>query len=320
MTRLERGYRRLLAWYPKEHRARHEEEMLAVLLAGTPPGRVRPSARDAFDVVRGGLSIRLRHAVRPESRRRWREAVDLAALVAPVVLLVAMLARAMAYAGMALPGGFYGAEAVLLLELAGYALPYGLVALAAWLGRHRAAVACAWTFALAATWLELQRDLPWSAVYVESDGVLLILNEATGLGGFASAVLPMYLCAAMLTLAPSPGPGSLGTRRVLGWTGAALATAAVGTLVAPRDGTYLAVVALMAVAAAWALRHGAGRRVIVALLPLAGPFFADGQPGAGTAAGLMLRAVPSMAALVVMAWLARGGRAAAAPAAGEHRP
>jgi hypothetical protein len=31
---LERGYRRLLAWYPRAFRREHEEEMLAVLLAG----------------------------------------------------------------------------------------------------------------------------------------------------------------------------------------------------------------------------------------------------------------------------------------------
>ncbi|WP_327588621.1 hypothetical protein OHA25_17455 [Nonomuraea sp. NBC_00507] len=72
MTALERRYRRLLTWYPKDHRARHEEEMLAVLLAASAPGQSRPSGRDAFDLVRGGLAIRLRRVAPPGSRRHWR--------------------------------------------------------------------------------------------------------------------------------------------------------------------------------------------------------------------------------------------------------
>ncbi|MEU0569147.1 hypothetical protein ABZ297_27740 [Nonomuraea sp. NPDC005983] len=33
MSGLERRYRRLLRWFPWEHRERHEEEMLSVLMA-----------------------------------------------------------------------------------------------------------------------------------------------------------------------------------------------------------------------------------------------------------------------------------------------
>ena len=40
---LERGYRRLLAWYPREFRREHEEEMLAVLMAGAREGRGGPA-------------------------------------------------------------------------------------------------------------------------------------------------------------------------------------------------------------------------------------------------------------------------------------
>jgi hypothetical protein len=36
-NRLDRRYRRLLALYPKDHRAEHGDEMIDVLLAGAPP-------------------------------------------------------------------------------------------------------------------------------------------------------------------------------------------------------------------------------------------------------------------------------------------
>ncbi|WP_188187201.1 hypothetical protein [Nonomuraea sp. SYSU D8015] len=141
MTPLERRYRRLLTSYPKEHRARHEEEMIAVLLAGSSPGQRRPTARDAFDVLRGGLAIRLHRAVKPEARRQWHDAVNLAALIAPIALFIGLLFRAAAYTGRALPA-FVREEALQLLELVVFALPYGLVALLAWLGRPRASPCC----------------------------------------------------------------------------------------------------------------------------------------------------------------------------------
>ncbi|MGW5162218.1 hypothetical protein ACWEPN_42680, partial [Nonomuraea wenchangensis] len=46
MSSLETRYRRLLAAYPRDHRARHEEEMLGVLLAGARPGQTRPRPAD----------------------------------------------------------------------------------------------------------------------------------------------------------------------------------------------------------------------------------------------------------------------------------
>src|SRR5262249_60634103 len=57
---LERGYRRLLAWYPRAFRREHEEEMLAVLLAGARPGQQRPSLAEAVNLIISGLGVRLR--------------------------------------------------------------------------------------------------------------------------------------------------------------------------------------------------------------------------------------------------------------------
>jgi hypothetical protein len=87
MSALEDRYRRLLRWYPTDHRRVHEEEMLGVLLAAAGPGRSRPPVRDALDLVLGGLGIRLRRAPRSFARDDWRDAAALLSVIAPLFLL-----------------------------------------------------------------------------------------------------------------------------------------------------------------------------------------------------------------------------------------
>jgi hypothetical protein len=60
VTRLERGYRRLLACYPKAFRREHEDEMLAVLMAGARQGRRRPGLADSADLIRSAIWMRVR--------------------------------------------------------------------------------------------------------------------------------------------------------------------------------------------------------------------------------------------------------------------
>lgn len=57
---LERGYRRLLAWYPTWFRLQNEEEVLAVLMACAQDDQVRPSLEAAVDLLRGAVRMRLR--------------------------------------------------------------------------------------------------------------------------------------------------------------------------------------------------------------------------------------------------------------------
>jgi hypothetical protein len=73
---LERAYRRLLAWYPREFRREHGPEMLAVLLAGARDGQRRPGPAESADLIRSGLWMRLRPSV-PRSARTVRAAVRL---------------------------------------------------------------------------------------------------------------------------------------------------------------------------------------------------------------------------------------------------
>jgi hypothetical protein len=57
---LERGYRRLLACYPREFRRENQEEILGVLLATARDGQRRAGLADAADLVRGALRAWLR--------------------------------------------------------------------------------------------------------------------------------------------------------------------------------------------------------------------------------------------------------------------
>ncbi|MEZ7125248.1 hypothetical protein ACBR40_07915 [Nonomuraea sp. AD125B] len=294
MTTLEQRYRRLLAWYPKDHRALHEEEMLGVLLAASAPGQNRPAWREAFDLVRGGLAIRLRRLAPPESRRRWRDATGLAALLAPLVLFGAGLFRAAGYAGR------FAFD--LALPQVVYALPYGLVVLLAWLGRRRAAIACAWAVAVlylaeAMNWL---LSLPEGTTVVGD--VILVSGRPVLAVGMLGAAFPACVCAAMLTLAPSPGPGPLGSRRLLAWAGGVLAACVIGTLLPKVLGAVL-MSAAVATVAVTALRSPVGRRTAAVLMPfllvaVMWSWFAD-------LAALTAVTVATAALLGVTAWLAR---------------
>jgi hypothetical protein len=74
--RLERAYRRLLAWYPREFRRENGPEILAVLMASARDGKRRPGLAGSADLIRSGLWLRLRPGV-PRSARTVRAAVRL---------------------------------------------------------------------------------------------------------------------------------------------------------------------------------------------------------------------------------------------------
>ncbi|WP_162907883.1 hypothetical protein [Allorhizocola rhizosphaerae] len=65
MSRLERRYRRLLLCYPRSYRRARADEIVGTLLDLAPPGRTRPTVREAVNLLRQGLRARLG---RPASR------------------------------------------------------------------------------------------------------------------------------------------------------------------------------------------------------------------------------------------------------------
>jgi hypothetical protein len=65
--KLERRYRRLLAFYPKAFRREHEQEMLSVLMGGAAEGQWRPRLTESVDLLRNGAFTQLRY-----TRLRYR--------------------------------------------------------------------------------------------------------------------------------------------------------------------------------------------------------------------------------------------------------
>ncbi|MFZ0994554.1 MAG: hypothetical protein WAO09_01040 [Candidatus Dormiibacterota bacterium] len=93
---LERGYRRLLAWYPQSFRREHGEELIAVLMACAPDGLRRPGLAASADLIRSGLWMRLRPSV-PRSAPTVRAAVRLmyaGAAVTTLGLIIAIISVA----------------------------------------------------------------------------------------------------------------------------------------------------------------------------------------------------------------------------------
>jgi hypothetical protein len=87
MTGLEARYRRLLGWFPADHRALHAEEMIGVLMAAAPPGRDRPGLADSADLLMGAARIRLRPGAALSDRDGWRDALAIFSIAAPVLVL-----------------------------------------------------------------------------------------------------------------------------------------------------------------------------------------------------------------------------------------
>lgn len=66
MNELERGYRRLVAFYPRSFRKENGEEIISVLLATSSPGQLRPGLAESLDLLKGALRMHmgLSHAPR----------------------------------------------------------------------------------------------------------------------------------------------------------------------------------------------------------------------------------------------------------------
>jgi hypothetical protein len=84
---LERGYRRLLAWYPRPFRAEREDEILAVLMAGAEQGQRRPRLTEAVDLIKNAVVMRLFPGRSGPERRDLADGLAVFSLVAPLFLL-----------------------------------------------------------------------------------------------------------------------------------------------------------------------------------------------------------------------------------------
>jgi uncharacterized membrane protein YidH (DUF202 family) len=88
---LERGYRRLLAWYPRPFRAEQGEEILAVLMSGAQRGQRRPRLAEAVDLIRSAVRMRLWPLRSGPERRDLADGLATFSLLAPLFLLAAAI-------------------------------------------------------------------------------------------------------------------------------------------------------------------------------------------------------------------------------------
>ncbi|GGK91675.1 hypothetical protein Ppa06_49940 [Planomonospora parontospora subsp. parontospora] len=263
MTGLEDRYRRLLAWYPADHRARHGEEMIGVMLAGAEPGQRRPGPRETFDLVHGAIRIRAHRLLGPGSAPRWRDAMNAAAIVAPLHLVVIHAVPAV----LALMTD--GLEplhriAVSTLTLLPYTLTLGL----ALRGPRRTAIAWAWLWALSGP--ALHTVATGSAAGAGTLGAVWSTPADIAL----RSAVPVAV-ALLLTFAPDPAAGAelIGRRTLLRWASASLlALAAAGVLwygfMLDFFIEQLLVPALLAMACGAGSRTPVGRRALLLLSPL----------------------------------------------------
>src|SRR5689334_12563429 len=154
---LERGYRRVLACYPKSFRRDSEDEIVAVLLATAGDGQRRVRLAEAVDLIRGALRMRLRPAGRPPRAVRGAvrlmcagAAAELAAAVTIIVTAASVKAALATRPGIS-PGLRHSALSVLSFWEAGAVVATGVCLVLAWAlsqGRDPARFAVSSFFAL----------------------------------------------------------------------------------------------------------------------------------------------------------------------------
>jgi hypothetical protein len=246
---LERRYRRLLAWYPAEHRRIYGEEMLGVLMAAAPTGRTRVSFADALDLARSGARARL-GAVGSGTDPPWRDALAVYSLLAPVLASVAIY-RDPVFLGALLWGHPLGLGPFAAIRYAGLHLSFPAVGIISFvllmatplmpvilglLGLRRTALSlCAFLL----IWTTVQASLGWQ-IQAPNTAAFLVL-----------------LAVEIAALAVSAGPRR--GLRLLTWKGVLLASPwlAAGAVVGmdqgvpslANDGKYLALLAVVTAAA-----------------------------------------------------------------------
>jgi hypothetical protein len=174
---LERRYRRLLACYPRAFRREHEQEILAVLMAGAGDGQQRPRLGDAADLISNAIWMRLRPGV-PRSQPTVFWAVRLMYVCAALRLLgVPILPAASGTSAYPLDAGISWGVFAVLAWANSRGHNWARVLFAVWVGFH--SVALFYDIAhLSAS------SIPVSAVIasvvfwlVESSAVVLILSK-----------------------------------------------------------------------------------------------------------------------------------------------
>jgi hypothetical protein len=128
---LERGYRRLLACYPRSFRQDNEDEMLAVLMAAAEEGQTRVGLAEAADLIGGAVRMRLWPAApRPAAVRTAVRLMCAGAATELVVILAVVMTMGRVQAAVA---ARYPADVHATLVYLGFYLAVAPVIAGLWL-------------------------------------------------------------------------------------------------------------------------------------------------------------------------------------------
>ena len=271
---LERRLRALLRVYPRTHRDAHGEEMIGVLLAGTPEGRRAPSLADMVDLFWGGIQIRVQRLLASEIQP-WRDALAVGAVFLPLLAMTVQIAQfcdiGLLFAGI---GGLVGA----LLPLLG-ALGWAVVCVLAFTGRTRPAGRLAGFLTIYAVSTPVYDVVHSLGGLTDPDALSFLVDQIQPLRTLPGLAAAIALC---FSTGPRRGLKILGRRAsvlLVVMAGLAVATSplTVFPFVYPPSlisfcvlDSYLLIWSLAAILVAFGQRHTrVGRRVVVlATLPL----------------------------------------------------
>jgi hypothetical protein len=139
VTNLERHYRRLLACYPRDHRERHGEEMLGVLLASGQPGW-----RETANLLWNAFRLHLRRVVAADGGIDPRDVLSIVGLLGPVALLAGATTGLHEAAWFIKAGSLWDMPLWSQFKEAPVFLVWLIVGVCALAGRHRVAAVGAW--------------------------------------------------------------------------------------------------------------------------------------------------------------------------------
>ena len=192
---LERGYRRLLAFYPTAFRRENEEEILAVLLACAQDGQTRPGLKASVDLLKGAARMRLRpplgqpRTVFAAVRLMWAgAAAELATLITIIVTAGAVRAAVLH----APPAPVPGLLGHLIAVVAVAPIAIGVWLFLAWAnskGRDAARTASAGSFCLLTLGL-LGALAQGGAAYAPADMIAVAVLWLVALGAVVLIFVP----------------------------------------------------------------------------------------------------------------------------------
>lgn len=225
-ARLERRYRRLLAFYPSSYRAANADEMVAVAISSARPGQRWPDRGEACSLIAGGIRTSLRGIGAGDIDPSWRDAGAALRFLGPVLLAVsaaqpqafairtigfspmimvsaigwALLAAAAAFGWRRLAAA--GIVAVLAMTLYAYASGAQYMMVTAW-WQFMAAAAVAATAMLAVP--ARHRVLSWPAIAaVAASAALLVTGSMVIARPWEHGALPGIRIPGRLPAAPAP--------------------------------------------------------------------------------------------------------------------